>query len=67
MYGIKIKKISTFSVNSDKWWSSGCGKISCEFGIGNQGDGLKSINNGGHEGAYERAYNFLLQNNLNYI
>jgi len=67
MYGIKIKRINTSSVNYNKWWRSGCGYRSCEFGIGNKGDGLKTINTGGHEGAYERAYKFLIQNNLNYI
>ena len=67
MYGVKIKNIKTHLVSDHKWWSSGCNKMSCEFEIGNQGDGLKTINNGGHEATYERAYRFLKENNLDYI
>ena len=57
------KKISTNKVNSNIWISN------MEYFdiLGNFGDGLKDLNNGGHKETYKRAYKYLEDKNLAFL
>jgi hypothetical protein len=60
--GIKVQVINVKKMNRDLWWRSGC-----ELPQGNSGDGLKDLNEGGHQTAYLTCYNNLIAKGLNYL
>ena len=62
MNEIFVYRIHDEKVNFDLWWNSGC-----ELSYGKDGDGISSLESDQHFTRYNKAYNFLKQNSMNYI
>lgn len=62
MNEILVYRIHDEKVNFDLWWSSGC-----ELSYGKDGDGISSLESDQHFTRYNKAYDFLKINKMNYI
>lgn len=62
MNEIKIYKIHDDKANFSLWWSSGC-----ELSYGRDGDGIMHMEQDQHFTRYNKAFQYLVENNMNFL